>query len=681
MKSADPRSTFRLTARLLALAAVAAAILDLPGLPERRPRFRIYVVDASTSVGAADGERGAVPTADLALDLIRRDAPAQDRFAVIAAGDVPVVHNEVPRTLAPHARSDVRRALETALAMGATDVVLFSDGRFADATDLVRERGVPVSTMPLGAADPDDARIVDVVHPPVADGPVEVRVVVASTRDVEGEMRPVGRVKLSRGARHEFAFTAGPGEHEIVLDVPDAVPGNNTWRFRIGRSDAKPRVLVYSGFGPASPAAAILDGEVGGGPPDAFDAVVVEELEYAPRGLVEYVRDGGTLLLLGGGRAFALGGYAGTPLDEILPVRSHPTEAAAVAIAIDRSGSMAQGDKMRIAREQVLAAARYLGPDDRLVVIGFSDTADVLYGPGPPGGLAGALQSVRPGGPTHVAAAARRAAEALAKTGLTRKIAVIVTDGDTQEEPADIAAAFAGLEPTVLLTADGGKIDGIRADLGDVAGALRDVFMRERELAIDGPPRMNRTDARDEGVVIAEVRGSPLIATRRVGAGKTGVYTSALTDEWGGSAADLLRLWSALDPKPAGVPVEIRWTDEGTRIAWKVGGAPGDAVRYPGGRATLRLRAPDVVEATVPHGRFTVVGPSRVEVEPPYDPELRAVGLDEAPLRALAAASGGTFGGPWAAPEATRASSGRLLYAALALACFILDAVLRVVWK
>jgi len=63
----------------------------------------------------------------------------------------------------------------------------------------------------------------------------------------------------------------------------------------------------------------------------SFDVVVFQNFAYGPylRGqsfrlltsLADYVREGGGLAMLGGEQAFAAGGYAGTPLEEVLPVK------------------------------------------------------------------------------------------------------------------------------------------------------------------------------------------------------------------------------------------------------------------------------------------------------------------------------------------------------------------------
>lgn len=59
----------------------------------------------------------------------------------------------------------------------------------------------------------------------------------------------------------------------------------------------------------------------------SFDAVVLQDFDAQPYGLARhlprlasYVRSGGGLIMVGGQNAFVAGGYAGTPLAEVLPV-------------------------------------------------------------------------------------------------------------------------------------------------------------------------------------------------------------------------------------------------------------------------------------------------------------------------------------------------------------------------
>jgi len=60
----------------------------------------------------------------------------------------------------------------------------------------------------------------------------------------------------------------------------------------------------------------------------SFDVVIFQNFDYAPYEMQtylprirEYVKRGGSFVMVGGDRSFAEGGYAGTPIEEILPVK------------------------------------------------------------------------------------------------------------------------------------------------------------------------------------------------------------------------------------------------------------------------------------------------------------------------------------------------------------------------
>ena len=96
--------------------------------------------------------------------------------------------------------------------------------------------------------------------------------------------------------------------------------------------------------------------------------------------LEQYVADlGGALLILGGDRAFAAGGYPGTTLDALSPLAgSPPTPTIHWVLLLDSSGSMAQpvGDKTRwdLARAAMLGIIPHLPPNDPISIGSFSDT-------------------------------------------------------------------------------------------------------------------------------------------------------------------------------------------------------------------------------------------------------------------------------------------------------------------
>ncbi|MDD2942748.1 MAG: VWA domain-containing protein [bacterium] len=103
-----------------------------------------------------------------------------------------------------------------------------------------------------------------------------------------------------------------------------------------------------------------------------------------PAGMLDklktYVAGGGNLLLTGGERAFGLGGYKGTQLEDISPVTFVPPQTAkkrlnnAVVLVLDKSRSMLHQRQIDSAKRAALESIDALKNDDMISVIGF-DTA------------------------------------------------------------------------------------------------------------------------------------------------------------------------------------------------------------------------------------------------------------------------------------------------------------------
>lgn len=90
------------------------------------------------------------------------------------------------------------------------------------------------------------------------------------------------------------------------------------------------------------------------------------------------------LCVLGGDSSYALGGYRGTLLEELLPVTVDVREklrmpALSLVICIDKSGSMTAGQfgstRIEVAKEAAMSALEVLNPQDLIGVIGFDSAA------------------------------------------------------------------------------------------------------------------------------------------------------------------------------------------------------------------------------------------------------------------------------------------------------------------
>ena len=97
---------------------------------------------------------------------------------------------------------------------------------------------------------------------------------------------------------------------------------------------------------------------------------------------------GGGLLMAGGKFSFGSGGYFESPIDPLLPVsmelrEDHRTLSVAMAIVMDRSGSMSAGvsggkTKMDLANEGAARSIELLGPRDAVTVFAVDSTAHTI---------------------------------------------------------------------------------------------------------------------------------------------------------------------------------------------------------------------------------------------------------------------------------------------------------------
>jgi len=176
-----------------------------------------------------------------------------------------------------------------------------------------------------------------------------------------------------------------------------------------------------------------------------YDGVILSDVPAHQLGepLMNSLRDyvdklGGGLIMLGGPGSFGVGGYYRSPIEEVLPVRlkapdEEEKQSAAVAIVMDRSGSMA-GEKLEMAKSAAIATAEVLGHNDSLGVWAFDSEAHVVA----PmtrltstNAVAGQIAAVASGGGTNLLPAFQLGREALLRTKARVKHMIILTDGQT----------------------------------------------------------------------------------------------------------------------------------------------------------------------------------------------------------------------------------------------------------
>jgi len=224
----------------------------------------------------------------------------------------------------------------------------------------------------------------------------------------------------------------GVGARRKVLILTDSARDAYYLGIVVNRMGLEPTVVPVTG--------AAWDGAVSG-----YDAVLINNVpseRVAPAAqdaMAEYVRRGGSLAMVGGDSSFGLGGYADSPLAEVMPVTmkppQHKEKKRALVLIIDKSGSMGRNDKLTYAKAAAETVTKTLKDNDLIGVIGFDSQPFVVI----------PLQSVaqsRPyfdqminrlsaHGQTFMIPALREAERMLGSGGAQVKHVVVLTDGET----------------------------------------------------------------------------------------------------------------------------------------------------------------------------------------------------------------------------------------------------------
>ena len=617
-------------------------------------------VDDTIAIVAFSGNARAMPSGTGAADPgAPTPKPGTDMGSAPGPGAVP---DPGPARDA----TDVALALRHAQALlpdaGDRRVVLLSDGHdtVSTATELIRNArrgGIPVHPVVIGGPVAGEVSVERVEVPfDVRRGePFDVRIAVRAARDTEalfglfrdGALVRSSPVRLLRGdnalVHREVMDQEGFGVFEARIDSGhDAVPGNNSAAgvvavrsaVRVLLLDPEPveadflagalrthqiDVTVRSdpiSLAPTLPAASAHGSEALAD----YDVVLLSNLsslaltDAQMTALRDFVRDrGGGLVMLGGERSFGLGGYYRTPVEDALPVtmvarRKLDSPSTAVALVIDRSGSMNQADgehhRLALAREAAQRAVSVMDQRTELGVLAFDMKSSWVVPIGPIADrqkVLDAIASMRAGGGgTQLMWGLRRAYRAIDRSPAVVRHVIILSDGEVYsskfpellgrmvKKNITVSAVTIGSETgkpqlrsisemgrgRFYFTSDASKLPRIftmETQLATGSGLVEESFRPvakalhhevARGIALDAAPALDgyvATTARAGADVLLESPDQePVLAVWRFGLGRTAVFTSEIKPRWGARWIE----WEALGPLFAQL---VRWTAKSER--------------------------------------------------------------------------------------------------------------------
>ncbi|GHB92840.1 vWA domain-containing protein [Cerasicoccus arenae] len=309
-----------------------------------------------------------------------------------------------------------------------------------------------------------------------------------------------GRIRLK-----DRILTPGAYRYEATLsNVNDPRPGNNSAERWIEISGG-PRIILVTRY-QDDPVATTLrrlgfelevitnarqfhEGRLTGAQAVIFNDIPANEIPADTLEAIDfYVRgQGGGFVMLGGKFSFGSGGYFESPVENILPVslelkEEHRKLAVAMAIVVDRSGSMATTvpggmSKMDLANSGVAEAARLLGPNDLLTVFAVDSEPHIIVpltsvGPNLPT-IENRVRSIQSmGGGIYVYTGLKAAWQELKKSPVGQKHIILFSDAADSEEPGNYKSLIAEMVKegaSVSVIGLGSSTDSDAAFIEDIA--------------------------------------------------------------------------------------------------------------------------------------------------------------------------------------------------------------------
>ena len=483
------------------------------------------LVDASASMANRRHE----------VDRIVQDAisSAEDsqKIGVIAYGKNAMV--EVPLSGSPNysgvstaidaSASDLSQALALAGALLPSDasggIAVVSDGLLEDAdASALANRGVAVNTIGVSSAKQADAQATRLDLPDTAYLGQSVPVTVTVHATVPGDATIVLSANGKTSATRSVALRSG--ENTFVFRDAAEQPGVVTYEAQVimsgdgvSQNDRAAAYITVSG----APSVLIVEGQNGTGgelgkmlraagmavetlSPALLPGNMGELRAYHAVALVNVDADmltngqiaaldaaakelGVGVAVFGGDSSYALGGYRGSALENMLPVTIDVKNKAdlpstALVLVIDKSGSMTDAQygvtRLDVAKEAACRAIEVLNEQDFAGVIAFDDAGKwvvPLANVTDVASMQEQIGTIRPGGGTAFYTPLAMACDALTHVTARHKHVIFLTDGESGDRGYEALAesmAAQGVTLTTVAVGSGADVRVMRrlAELG-----------------------------------------------------------------------------------------------------------------------------------------------------------------------------------------------------------------------
>ncbi len=659
------RESVSLALRLLMLILLVLSIAGTQIVRAADELSVVFLVDASDSISpeqsaaAEDFVRAAIetmqPTDETAVILFGANALVERPMSGLAEL-APV--SSVPQPLHTDLAEAIRLGLALFPAGSGRRIVILSDGAATignsdKAAQLAASSGVEISYVPLTrSSGGNEALLTDVSAPTriIQGETFRIDITAQSNADMPATLRVLAggtivydeTVQLRRGVNN-FAVRLRATEQEFARYRVQLTPQNDTF-YQNNELAAfteivgPPRVLIVANDGTVADDGTPQPDEspqlrlaleatgliVDRTTPADLPASLAQLSNYASVVLVNvnaknlsprkmdvlqsYVRDlGGGLVAVGGPQSYGMGGYFGTPLEEMLPVEMQIKDqerfpSVSIVIVIDRSGSMGAQEgsltKIQLAAEGAVRVVELLNDFDEITVIPVDTRPSNQIGPMSAADKETAVSLIRQigagGGGIYVRTGLEAAADALSQSPTQIKHIILLSDGSDSEEKEGVPELIGALTAeNVTLTAvsigQGQDTAWLQqmAELGngrfhftDQAANLPQIFTQETtniqrsylieerffpELVSNSsilsgitavPPLFGYvgTSPKDTAqVILNSHQGDPLLAAWQYGLGKSVAWTSDATGRWGTD-------WVQWDGFPVFWAQAVRWT-------------------------------------------------------------------------------------------------------------------------